>query len=130
MVWGGIYGGNRTRLVVVNGTLTSQRYRDEILSPVVLPYLRTNGPGLTFQQDNATAHTARATREFLNQNNGDMLDWPSNSPDLSPIEHVWDELALEEEWNNIPGHVIQRYVSSMRRRCVAVLNAGGGHTRY
>lgn len=149
MVWGGICGGNRTRLVVVNGTLTSQRYRDEILSPVVLPYLRTNGPGLTFQQDNATAHTARATREFLNQNNVDMLDWPSKSPDLSPIEHVWDELgrrvrmrrpqpqnllqlatALEEEWNNIPGHVIQRYVSSMRRRCVAVLNAGGGHTRY
>jgi hypothetical protein len=147
MVWGvgGICGGNRTRLVVVNGTLTSQRYRDEILSSVVLPYLRTNGPGRTFQQDNATAHTARTTREFLNQNNVDMLD----SPDLSPIEHVWDELgrrvrmripqpqnllqlatALEEEWNNIPGHVIQRYVSSMHRRCVAVLNAGGGHTRY
>uniref|UniRef100_K1QTA7 Transposable element Tcb2 transposase n=1 Tax=Magallana gigas TaxID=29159 RepID=K1QTA7_MAGGI len=93
MVWGGICGGNRTRFVAVNGTLTSQRYRDEILSPVVLPYLRTNGAGLTFQQDNATAHTARATREFLNQNNVDMLDWPSNSPDLSPLEHVWDELG-------------------------------------
>lgn len=38
--------------------------------------------------------------------------------------------ALEEEWNNIPGHVIQRYVSSVRRRCVAVLNAGGGHKLY
>lgn len=31
--------------------------------------------------------------------------------------------ALEEEWNNIPGHVIQRYVSSMRRNCVEVLKA-------
>lgn len=49
MVWGGIWDGNRARLfVVVNGTLTSQRYRDEILSPVVLPYLCTDVPGLTF----------------------------------------------------------------------------------
>lgn len=85
---GGICGGNRTRLVVVNSILKSQRYRDEILYPLVLQYLRTNGPGLTFQQDNATAYTARATREFLNQNNVDMLDWPSEFPDLSLMEHV------------------------------------------
>lgn len=58
MVWGGICGGNRIRLVVVNNTLTAQSYRDEILSPVVLPYIRNNGPCLTFQQENATAHTA------------------------------------------------------------------------
>lgn len=43
----------------MNGTMTSQRYRDKILSPVVLQYLPTNGPGLTFQKDNAIAHTAK-----------------------------------------------------------------------
>lgn len=87
MVWGGICGGNRIRLVVVNNTLTAQSYRDEILSPVVLPYIRNNGPCLTFQQENATAHTAWTTRVFLNENNVDILDWTSKNPDLSPIEH-------------------------------------------
>ena len=149
MVWGGIYGVRRTRLVIIDGNLSAQRYRDEILTPVVIPFLRANGPGLTFQQDNATPHTAGLTRTFLAQNNVNVLGWPSKSPDLSPIEHVWDELgrrvrnrrpkpqtrqeldaALINEWNNIPRNIIRRFTSSMRRRCLAVINARGGHTRY
>ena len=107
------------------------------------------GLGLIFQQDNVTAHTARITRAFLNQSNINVLDWPSKSPDLSPIEHVWDELgrrvrnrrpqpktrqelsvALATEWDNIPRNIIRKFTSSMRRRCQAVFNSRAGHTRY
>jgi transposase len=83
---------------------------------------------------------------FLNDNHLRTLPWPALSPDLSPIEHLWDELgrrvrnglnppetldelrrALIQEWNNIPQAFI---IGSMRRRCQAVINARGGHTRY
>ena len=71
------------------------------------------------------------------------------SPDLSPIEHLWEELgrrvrhrqnppetlqelpdALVHEWNNILQAFIQRLIGSRRRRCEAVVSAKGGHTRY
>ena len=101
-----------------------------------------------FQQDNARPHVARDKFQFLRNNNIDFIDdWPSKSPDLIPIEHLWDYLdtrvrqnppgnvnelrdALLEEWNNIPQAQINNLIHSMRRRCQAVSNARGGHTRY
>uniref|UniRef100_A0A3Q1CFB6 Tc1-like transposase DDE domain-containing protein n=1 Tax=Amphiprion ocellaris TaxID=80972 RepID=A0A3Q1CFB6_AMPOC len=75
--------------------------------------------------------------------------WSAMSPDLSPREHVWDQLkqrldartppprdlpelhvALVEEWNALPQNNIMRLVRSMRRRCQAVIAANGGNTRY
>jgi hypothetical protein len=49
-----------------------------------------HGPGITFQHDNARPHTARVVGHVLNENDVDVLPWPANMPDLSPIEHVWD----------------------------------------
>ncbi|XP_069106979.1 uncharacterized protein [Argopecten irradians] len=70
------------------------------------------------QQDNARAHSARLTIDFLNQQNIQTLPWPAFSPEYSPIEHFWDqlgqavkrrqpqnrrelEITLQEEWRNI-----------------------------
>lgn len=147
MVWGGISFGLRTELRFVNGTLTAQQYRDNILSPCVVPLARERN--LIFQQDNARPHVARANMEYLAASEVEVLPWPAFSPDLSPIEHVWDVLgravrqrpnppstiaelriALVEEWHRIPRNQIQRLITSMRRRCTAVVNANGGHTRY
>ncbi|GFY18671.1 DDE_3 domain-containing protein [Trichonephila clavipes] len=76
----------------MRGTLTGQRYVDEILRPHVGPFL--NGlPGAIFQQDNARMHTARFTQDFLRH--FQTLPWPARSPDLSPVEHVWDQLKRQ-----------------------------------
>ncbi|GFW67492.1 transposable element Tc1 transposase [Trichonephila clavipes] len=64
MVWGGIAYDSRSTLIVMRGTLTGQRYVDDILRPHVGPFL--NGlPGAIFQQDNARPHTARIAQDFL-----------------------------------------------------------------
>ena len=149
MVWGGITYQERTELKIIVGNLNATRYRDEILAPVVLPFLRRHRFNHVFQQDNARCHVAHISMTFLENNHIRVLPWPAMSPDLSPIEHLWDELgrrirnsqnppetlaqlrtALFREWNNIPQDFIRRLIDSMRRRCQAVINARGGHTRY
>ena len=98
--------------------------------------------------DNARPHTARHTQNILRVHNVNVLQLPARSPDLSPIEHLWDHLgrpvrerhdvnnirdlerALQAEWVRIPLRVIRKLSCSMRRRCLAVLAANGGHTRY
>ena len=79
IVLGGITYQNCTRLIPVAGTLTAVKYRDDILAAEVLPFINAN-PHVTFQQDNyATSHTARVTRDFMNTNNVNTLSWPSIS---------------------------------------------------
>ena len=101
------------------------------------------------QQDNARPHTARVTMDFLAQNNVTVLPWASRSPDLNPIEHLWDNLdrcvrhrqqqsqtlqqlrdALQDEWRRIPQRHLRRLIHSMPNRCQAVIDARGGNTRY
>ncbi|UYV74518.1 VPS53, partial [Cordylochernes scorpioides] len=94
MVWGAISFDSRTPLVVIPGTLTAQRYVDDILRPVLLPFL-SHHPGLTFQQDNARPHTARVTMDCLQSCR--TLLWPARSPDLSPIEHIWDNFTPNQQ---------------------------------
>ncbi|GFV22016.1 transposable element Tcb1 transposase [Trichonephila clavipes] len=63
MVWGSIAYDSRSTLIVIRGTLTGQRYVDNILRPHIGPFL--NGlPGAIFQQDNARPHTARVAQDF------------------------------------------------------------------
>ncbi|GFU40592.1 transposable element Tcb1 transposase [Trichonephila clavipes] len=93
MVWGrGIAYDSRSTLIVMRGTLTGQRYVDDILRPHVGPFL--NGlPGAIFQQDNPRPHTARVTQDFLRH--FQTLPWPARSPDLSPVEHVGNQLKRQ-----------------------------------
>ena len=65
MVWGGISFSEKTRLVVINGTLNAQRYPDEILDHVAIPYVQNMGVDSILQDDNARPHTARIIQEHM-----------------------------------------------------------------
>ncbi|GFT53629.1 DDE_3 domain-containing protein [Trichonephila clavipes] len=95
-------------------TLTGQRYVDDIVRPHVGPFL--NGlPRANFRKGIARPHTARVAQDFLRH--FQTLPWPARSPDLSPIEHVSDqlkrqmpschsvhdlELAVQDLWAHLP----------------------------
>ena len=147
MVWGGIAHGIKSQLIIVAGNMTAVRYRDEILRPVAVPLVQQRNRIL--QQHNARPHVARVCQDFLANNNIAPLAWPPYSPDLTPIEHMWDELdrrvrkrrnppatlaqlrnALFDEWNNIPMRTVNGLVNSIQRRIRAATAARRGHTRY
>ncbi|GFU85073.1 transposable element Tcb2 transposase [Trichonephila clavipes] len=114
----------------------------DILRPHVGHFL--NGlPGEIFRQDNARPHTARFAQDFLRHFK--TLPCPARSPDLSPVEHVWDqlkrqmpschfvhdlELAVQDLCAHLPQDNIRCLINSMPDRVAACIAAGGGPTRY
>ncbi|UYV63896.1 hypothetical protein LAZ67_2005910 [Cordylochernes scorpioides] len=150
LVWAGISSSRRTPLHFFSGgTLTAQRYRDEILKPYLRPYRDQIGHNLIFMDDNARPHRARLVNEYLQSENIRRMDWPARSPDLNPIEHVWDALGRRigarhpsprtlvelrtahlEEWGLLPLDLLQSLVNSMRARCETLIAVRGDHTPY
>ncbi|GFW39983.1 retrovirus-related Pol polyprotein from transposon 297 [Trichonephila clavipes] len=94
MVWAGIMINSRTRLhVVANGTMTRQRYIDEVLLPHVRLFRGAVGDKFVFMDDNATCHRTFAVQDCLDSEGIQRLVWPARSLDLNPIANVWDALG-------------------------------------
>ncbi|GFW86398.1 transposable element Tc3 transposase [Trichonephila clavipes] len=149
LVWGGIILGSRSDLHVQSVTMTGHIYRDVILEKHVRLFRGAMGVEFLFMDDNAHPHRANIVDKCLQLEDITRMDWPAYSPDLNPIEHMWDMLdrriaarqspptylpelrrLLLDEWCNIPQDQIDNLMLSMPRRCKACIASSGRHTPY
>ncbi len=137
---GGCFSAAGTEgLVRVEEKLNAPKYRDSLNENPV--------QSIQEQQDNDPKHTAKITKEWLHNNSVTVLEWPSQSPDLNPIEHLWRDLKMavhqrlpsnltelericKEEWQRIPKSRCEKLVASFPKRLMAVLNQKGASTKY
>ena len=148
MVWGCFSAKGTDRLYKVNGIMEQVQYR-KILAEQMLPSAEELYPegGWMFQQDNDPKHTANLTKQWFEDNGVPVLEWPSQSPDLNPIENLWSILdanlkdrrpqneaqlfdELKTGWENISLDLLQRLADSMPNRIAAVIKAKGYATKY
>ncbi|GFX21501.1 transposable element Tcb2 transposase [Trichonephila clavipes] len=141
LVWGSIMLGSRTDLHIFDaGSVNGTRYCNEILLPYVRLFRGAMGLQFLFMDDNAPCHRTVAAKQLLESEDIERMDWPARSPDLNPIEHVWDfldrrltartlppvtirelRLALQDEWAAMPQQLIDTLILSMGRRCETCL---------
>lgn len=149
MIWAAFYQAKKIPTKSVDHRLDSLRYQELLQDRLVPFYNRNRRLRLIFMQDNAPCHASRSTKGWLNARNIAILDWPSNSPDLNPIENLWgimvrriyadgrqyqtrNELqgAIEQAWTEINQETMDNLVLSMENRIFQVINRNGGHTDY
>ena len=149
MIWGCFTHFGVGPLVRLEGRIAAIDYI-HVLETHLIPFLTSLGEeAFIFQEDNAPIHTTKKTIQWKHDNSITCLPWPSQSPDLNPIEHLWDELEyrvhrrsilpknenelynfLLEEWQKIPTSTLEKLVDSMPSRVQAVCNANGYPTSY
>lgn len=148
MVWGCMSAAGVGSLVFIDGTMDKTVYLN-ILKENLKHSVQKLGLGnnFYFQQDNDPKHTAHDVRMWIIYNVPHILPTPPQSPDMNPIEHLWDELGrrvanhtisskvqlkekLQEEWEKIGGEVTKKLVNSMPNRLNEVLKRKGLSTSY
>jgi transposase len=139
--WGGFCLRGKTSLFCFQRIMDGPFYV-EILQQHIRQVNRMLGRQWRFQQDNDPKHTSRVAKAFLAENVPELMDWPSCSPDLNPIENIWYivkhhvekrmpknlaelERFMVEEWNSVPEIIILNLLNSMKRRCELVIENNG-----
>ena len=151
MVWGCISGYGVGKLHMCQGHVNAQQYLSILQGPMLesarnlIPF---PGNTFTFQEDNAPFHTARIVKTWMTaQEDFRRLPWPAQSPDMSPIESLWNSLkrkvhlvksgskdelfsTIQHYWNQYTVEDMQKLVDTMPRRARDLYRAKGGHTKW
>lgn len=148
MFWGSMSWEGCGELTCIEGIMTKEKYMDILKSKLGLSAEKLgHNNDFIFQHDRDPKHTAKIVQNWLHSNRIEVLDWPAQSPDLNPIEHLWSILKqaisrqrptnisslktiVNTEWMKIDKNICHKLVESMPRRCEAVISAQGGHTKY
>jgi hypothetical protein len=143
-VWGAMSYRGTGCLQPLKGNLNAQGYIGILeMSAIPSAHLLGYGDNYFFQDDGAPCHRARVVATRKADNNIRCLDWPPQSPDLNPIEHLWMELgvsvhqyqcrnlrdlerSLQQAWDLIPVQKCRKLVRSMPARIQAGIAARGG----
>lgn len=148
MLWGCFAANGTGNLCQVEGIMKKEDYLN-----ILEKNLKTSAKNLklgrawVFQQDNDPKHTSKLVASWLEQQKIRVLQWPSQSPDLNPIENLWMELKrrvharkptnlkdlfayCQEEWSKIPPEFCNNLVTNYKNRLAAVKAAKGHATKY
>lgn len=136
-------------LCFVDGLVNAVKYRnilEEHLLPSITQLQSTEGD-YVFQQDGASCHTAKSTKTWLSTENIPLIEWPSSSPDLSPIETLWGKMkkmlrqqpartqqdlrhTINAVWQSFTTDDCQKLVDTMPQRIQAVIEKKGDVTQW
>ncbi|KAG2456023.1 TCB1 transposase, partial [Polypterus senegalus] len=141
MLWGCFSAAGTGRLVKIKRKMTAAMCRDIPDENLLQSSLDLRlGRQFIFKQDNDPKHTAKISKEWLQDNSVNVLEWPSQSPDLNPIEHLWRDLKMavhqrfpsnlmelerccKEEWAKLAKDRCAKLVASYSKRLEAVIAA-------
>ena len=147
MVWGCFGGGIAGDLVQITGIMRKEEYHSILQRHAIPSGSRIIGKNFVLQQDNDPKHSSKLCKSYLKskENKGILqnMTWPPQSPDLSPIELVWDELdrkvrnelpknekelfkGLQAAWKSLSPTYFCKLLERMPRICSAVIKARGG----
>lgn len=149
MIWGAITSNGPLELVVLNGRQTSNDYLALLKDQKNKIAAKLQQHQFTFQQDNASIHTAKIIKSWFRDENMQVLDWPALSPDLNIIENAWGWLArkvfeggkqydnandliraIHHNWNAMPMSIVKNLYKSIPKRLLEVVKLGGKSTSY
>ena len=151
MMWGCMTAQGAGYACRIDGHMDAETYThilgNELLQTV--EYYGMDEDKWIFQQDNDPKHTSKMASNWLAGKGIQVLEWPPQSPDLNPIEHLWSYLKrrlaeydsepkgiielwerVDTEWNKIPPQICSSLIESMPKRIKAVLKSKGGYTKY
>ena len=135
-------------MTFVSGNLNSAGYL-AILGNFMVASAHLFGYGnhYFYQDDGAPYNCSKIVADWKTENDIQVLQWPSQSPDVNPIENLWTvmarkvekqqlrnkaelESAIKRAWAEITPQTCRSLVYSMPRRIAGVKRARGGHTKY
>ena len=146
-VWAGISSQGKTELFFYEGSLNAQGYQHilrQALRPMAQVWFENEKNGWELQQDKATAHTAKSTRDFLKLNGIAVVeDWPTKGDDINPMENLWAILderlekkkfhtqksmkkAICEIWVGVDKTLLNNLIASVPDRLRRMVKAKGG----